>query len=44
MICFRQAAIVLGLEGNLYFKDFTNNFSFVFVVDEKNLCWSFFNF
>ncbi len=44
MIYIRQIVIILGLDGNLYFKDFTNELSFAFVTNKEDLCWSFFNF
>ena len=36
--------MILGLDGNFYFKDWTNEVSFAFVVNEADLCFGFFNF
>ncbi|KKN33417.1 hypothetical protein LCGC14_0803840 [marine sediment metagenome] len=38
MIKNRNISVLVDLEGNFYFWDWTNNFSFVFVRNEENLC------
>lgn len=44
MIAFRQVIGVCGLDGNFYFKDLTNEISFVLVRNLEQVCIDFFLF
>ncbi len=44
MIGFREIACIYGLDGNFYFRDFTNEISFILVRNIEEVSLDFFDY